>query len=877
MVKRIARRGTRPTVDSLEKRQLFAAVIGLTAADELVTFDSATPGTASTPVSVTGLGGSETLLGIDYRPATGQLFGLGSTGQIYTINATTGAATAVGSTPLTLTGTNFGVDFNPQVDRLRIVSDSDENLRANPDTGAAVDSDPNTVGVQNDTTLAYATGDANAAANPNVTAAAYNNNFASTGSTTLYVMDTTLNTLATQGSGPGVTPVVSPNSGQLFTVGALGVDVGDVGGFDVAESDGVAYAAFVPSGGTGSTLYTVNLTTGAATATGAIGTNLTLKGLSAVPVQRSIFVLASSGTAFAAIDLADLATNPTPVNITGLNGSDTIASLDFRPATGELFGATADGQVYTINPNTGAATDLGTGFTPALNGNIADIDFNPTVDRIRVVTDADANARANPDTGALVDADPATDGVQVDTSLAYASTDAGTGTDPNVVAAAYTNSIAGATTTTLYAIDAARDVLVSIGTVAGVTPSVSPNSGQLLAAGLDVTSAGFDIANGGPAYALINAVGGTGTHLYSVNTTTGAATLIGTVGDGTQTFADVAIGATVFTVSPATQTVDEDLSGGNVTITVTRGGITDGAATVAYSLAVVDPANTSPAATAGTDFGTAGQTTVSGTVSFADGETTKTIVIPIIDDTTANEPDETFTIALSAPSVGVLGTPSEADVIITDDDQIAAVTVANDLVRTGKNISVLTVDGTDADDVIVVSQSGANLVVTINGTAVGTPTPRKGLYRIVVNAGGGDDEVRINSKLKFSAEIHGEDGDDLLIGAKGRDLLIGGEGTDALYGRTGDDILIGGVSAYTGNPTATANLLNVFLGKGNFASRANAVSTGAGVNTFVFSSATISDDADRDYLEGGGLADLIFSQAKDAIVDEVVRGEVKAV
>src|SRR5688572_16085009 len=214
----------RPSVDRLESRTLFATMFALTSTDQLFSFDSETPNTTTTPTAVTGLGGGETLVGIDFRPATGQLFGLGSAGQLYTINTTTAAATAVGATPLTLTGTNFGFDFNPQVDRIRIVSDQDVNQRANPVTGAVVDADAVTPGQQNDTNVAYATGDVNFGANPNVTAAAYSDNIASTGLTTLYVLDTTLDVLATQGSGPGVTPLVSPNTGQLFTVGPLGID-----------------------------------------------------------------------------------------------------------------------------------------------------------------------------------------------------------------------------------------------------------------------------------------------------------------------------------------------------------------------------------------------------------------------------------------------------------------------------------------------------------------------------------------------------------------------------------------------------------------------------------------------------------------------------
>jgi hypothetical protein len=866
----VRRRSVLALVDSLEQRTLFTTLVGLTSTDQLVTFDSATPATTSNPVAVTGLGASESLLGIDYRPATGQLYGLGSTGQLYTINATTGAATAVGSTPLTLTGTNFGFDFNPQVDRIRVVSDADANFRAVPDTGAAV--------TPADTNLAYAVGDANNGANPNVIAAGYSDNVASTASTTLYVIDTTLDILATQGSGPGQTPTVSPNTGQLFTVGALGVDATDASGFDVGEN-GVAYAALTPNGSSASQLYTVNLTSGAATAVGAVGSNLTLKGIAAQPVARSLVVLASSGTAFATIDTTKLATNPTLTNITGLAGGQTLTSIDFRPATGQLFGSTAGGQLYTIDPATGAATALGSGLGSPLTGNVADVDFNPMVDRLRVVTDTDDNARANPDTGALVDSNLTTDGTQIDTALAYASTDAGNGTNPDVVAAGYTNAVQGATATTLYGIDAGRDMLVSIGSVEGDTPAVSPNTGQLFsvgALGVDVVSGGFDVANKGAAYALINAQGGTGTQLYTVNTATGAATLVGTVGDGTQTFADIAVGSAVFTVSPATQNVAENA--GNAVITVNRAGNAAGAASVNYDL--VAPAQGTDAATVGADFGTAGQNTFSGTVTFADGETSKTITVPIINDTT-DEPDETFIVGLSSATGADLGSTVQATVVITDDDEAVTpgtATVAADPVRTtGKATQVLTVQGTAGDDVIVIAQQGANVVATLNGTPLSTTAPVKGLYRVVVYGGAGNDEIRLNSKAKVaSLEAHGEDGDDMLIGGKGRDLLVGGDGVDALYGRGGDDILIGGISDYTAAPIATATLLNTWISKGNFATRANAISTGSGVNNFIFSTNTIDDDTDRDYLAGDGTTDLVFTHAKDGVVDEANRGRVTA-
>src|SRR5262245_31683828 len=109
------RRPSRLRLEELEQRETPVAAVGLTATGtQLVTFDTVTPGTVSAPVSFTGLQSGETLLGIDYRPLTGVLYGLGSTSRLYTINPTTGAATQVGSGTFAvpLSGTNFGFDFN---------------------------------------------------------------------------------------------------------------------------------------------------------------------------------------------------------------------------------------------------------------------------------------------------------------------------------------------------------------------------------------------------------------------------------------------------------------------------------------------------------------------------------------------------------------------------------------------------------------------------------------------------------------------------------------------------------------------------------------------------------------------------------------------
>lgn len=194
-----------------------------------------------TPVSkpITGLQTGETVVGIDFRPVNGQLYALGSSSRIYVLNTSSGAATAIGSSIFTtpLAGTAFGFDFNPTVDRIRCVSNLGLNLRLHPETGlvAAVD------GILNPGT-------------PTVTASAYTNNFAGATTTILYNIDSATDKLYKQDP---------PNNGTQVEVGSLGINVENASGFDIGSRSGMAYAALKV--GTSSSIYTINLTTGAAT------------------------------------------------------------------------------------------------------------------------------------------------------------------------------------------------------------------------------------------------------------------------------------------------------------------------------------------------------------------------------------------------------------------------------------------------------------------------------------------------------------------------------------------------------------------------------------------------------------------------------------
>src|SRR5688572_3331353 len=113
----------RGQVEVLESRIAPANAVLLTTANSLQAFDTDSPEAVGTVIPILGLAAGESIVGIDFRPSTGGLYGLGVNGGIahlYLINPTTGAATLVGgdialpqSTGAAGSGTGFGFDFNP--------------------------------------------------------------------------------------------------------------------------------------------------------------------------------------------------------------------------------------------------------------------------------------------------------------------------------------------------------------------------------------------------------------------------------------------------------------------------------------------------------------------------------------------------------------------------------------------------------------------------------------------------------------------------------------------------------------------------------------------------------------------------------------------
>ena len=274
-------------------------IVALTASNQLVTFDSATPGALQSTVTISGLLSGDALVGIDLRPSNNTLYGfaVGSAaggpasgvGKVYSINRATGAATLsatlsadpADATPPTpyasVSGTYFGVDFNPVADRLRVVSDTGQSLRINVATGLT----------QLDGVLAYAAADANAGTTPQVYASAYTNSVAGAASTSLYNLDGAIGTLVTQ---------APPNDGTLNTVAIVDGIVSPDSAFDISGQTGTGFVVL-----DGATLSTINLSTGAINQLGAIGVVSSIADIAVLPVPEpsSALILFASLSVFA--------------------------------------------------------------------------------------------------------------------------------------------------------------------------------------------------------------------------------------------------------------------------------------------------------------------------------------------------------------------------------------------------------------------------------------------------------------------------------------------------------------------------------------------------------------------------------------------------
>ena len=505
-------------------------LLAVTSTNNLISFNQATPGAIIRNIPITGLVTGDQVVGLSARATNSVLYAVSQTSRLYTLSTVNGAATLVSPTPFLtpLNGAAFGVNFNPTVDRLRIVSNVGQNLRINPNNGALVAVDGN---------LTFAAGDLAAGTAPNIVAVAYTNNWNGSIRTSLYGI-TAGGSLVLIGS-PGGAPV-SPNTGITTTAGQLGVTPSGPVSFVIPtigpDQGGAAFASFTPPGGVSSALYTINLQTGAASSVGTIGAGpgVVVTAMSVVLRVESVFAVTSDnrlirfssgdpGTILSSLPITSPAQGPGPAF------GEVIMTIDFRKSTQVLYGISNFSRIFAIDPATGSATAVSTRFlVPSVNSSLTDVAVNPVVDRLRLVNNNQQNLRIDMSTGLTAN---------VDGPLAFAPGDLNATIIPNVIGAAYTNNIPGATVTTLYGIESGRNVLVVQGSING--SPVSPNTGQLTTVGnLGVTvnpqaGVGFDTAaQTNAAFATMTPAGSAASSFYTINLNTGLATPLGAVGGG---------------------------------------------------------------------------------------------------------------------------------------------------------------------------------------------------------------------------------------------------------------------------------------------------------------------------------------------------------
>ncbi len=650
-------------------------VYGLTTNNNLISFDANNPSALRSITSISGVASGQVLNGLDFRPATGQLYSLGynaTTGEarIYTINLMTGMATPIGEAGFNIgTGiSRLGLDFNPTVDRIRLTGNNGANFRLHPDTGALVATDGS---------LRFANGDVNAGAVPNIGPAAYTNSFIGATTTTLYNYDLSRNILTTQ---------IPPNDGVLNTIGMSGIMVNEADasvGFDIAfDATSRMEMAFLSANTGNSTadqLFTINLATGATTLVGNIGAAVPVKDI-AVLIDRTVPMQIMGQLVYGLTTNNNLVSfdseNPrfirTLTPLTGIAAGQMVMGLDFRPATGQLYtlgynASTGEARLYTVNPMTGMAMPIGMeNINLGANlGRIA-LDFNPTVDRIRVTSSSGGNFRLHPDTGVLV----ATDG-----NLAFATTDANAGSMPSVVAGAYTNSFAGTTTTTLYNIERTLNIL---------TTQIPPNDGVLNTIGSlgimlnsEDPSVDFDIfyrASDSSNIALLaaNIMGGTTDALYSVDLTSGRATLIGNIGFGLP-LKNIAIdlrgpklGLSIM-ADPINYKQFENVT---YTVTITNSGQTAATGVVVAAGIPEGMAHTSNAVTKGM-YNLFFQEWEVGTLAAGESATLTLVLFPLVNVPTITN----FVQVIALDQTDMASTPNNNMTMMPNEDDEAAVTI----------------------------------------------------------------------------------------------------------------------------------------------------------------------------------------------------------
>lgn len=502
----------------------------------LVRFSLSDP---STVVAVGSLDVAGSVVGLDFRPASGELYALTDMGQLVLVDPMTAETTLVTASIGELAGARYDIDFNPAANALRLISDARQNFRMG--TPALVENAQQQALV--DGTFGYLQG---------VVATAYTNVNPGQEGTQMFVISADARTFFQQ----------NPNVGLLTRIGALfpNAESVDVKGYNVFTTEGGMnehYAVFEVDGSVG--LYSINPETAATTLikplpapeAGGNYMDLVVSDVTDEPALREFIVFEQSADDEFVLRIVEL--NPADsmpgmalagyeesLPVTGLVEGDVIVGFDLRTTSSvedenELYAVAASGQIYQLvegAENNAQASSVATLSTP-LSGTRFDIDFNPRADLLRIIGDAGQNLRVNLDEGRVLADEARAAGF----AFADGTVRLGDTMVPVPVAVAYRAAplqLEGVTPSLdfQYVIDARNSGLARVAV---------PNDGALVAVGDGVLEGlvlpmdgaiqqTMDIAQSGTAYAALRTETGAGSTLYTLNLLAGTAEQVGPIG-----------------------------------------------------------------------------------------------------------------------------------------------------------------------------------------------------------------------------------------------------------------------------------------------------------------------------------------------------------
>jgi hypothetical protein len=703
----------RPGVEALEDRRLLTTLVALTS-QGLVPFDSSTPNAAdfNHPIPITGndlVKNAESIVAIDVRPATGQLYGLGigkKSGHLYTIALDGKTATAqlpyTGNPSLKFSSNAsiFHMAFYPGPDQVRIVDDGGDNFRVDPYGGNLVTGQPFTLN----------------GASFRIGAITYLDN--DHGATTLYGLDL---------DHTSIVHIDDPDTGVAQKLDFV-TPFTQNEGLDVA-ADGTFFAALVnASVDTNLRLYTITL-------------NSTGTSASARFFPNNDATLSQIGGQPDSTFLSDLVALPPPTlqfgaSVFTANEGDATATITVNRNGSYQGPVSVDYATYLDNGFNFLATP-GVDYT-ATHGTLswADGDTAPKSFTIPLMDDGGTDGLlvetvplrlSNPTNpsgdAALSSGNPGLLNIYDDDGGSFHFGSANYSVAEN----------AGTATITLVRTNGSEGPLsVNYATVDGGTAvkgtDYTPTSGTLSWKDGDATPKTFTIP-------ILDdqRTDPSGTTSETVNLKlTSPITGSGALETATLTISESTFGQ--FQFDATSYRANE--TDGSATITVTRSAGSDGAVSVKY-------ATSDGSAHAPTDYGA-----TSGTLTFAAGETSKHFTVPIFDDG-GSEEDGTVNLTLSGPTGGAtLGPQSTATLTIAEPNagqfQFAADNYRVDETSGNATITVTRTGGSDRSvSVSYATGDGTASAGTDYSAASGTLTfapgeTSKSLTIPIVDDGGGE-------------------------------------------------------------------------------------------------------------------------------------------